>query len=376
MKLNNYEKVENTFKEKVEYKKPKSWLKSVSAFANSNGGILLFGVRDFDRIPVGLKDIVKDSEKVSELINERITPLPRYELNTFKEDDKDFMEVKIGDGPRTPYYYDSDGRKEAFIRSGNQSIPAPKHILDGLILKGQNTTFDELPSKYDISDVSFTLLNASLKNETGKELNKDKDYISLELVTKDKKVTNAGLLLSDQGMLVQSRIFCTRWKGLVKGSIDGDAIDDKEYTGSIISLLENAEIFIKNHSRIGWEIKGMKRIEMEDYPVRAIREAIVNAIIHRDYQIIGSEIHIDMYDNRLEITSPGGMIDGSFIQHLDITKISSMWRNRVISDIFNRLHFMERRGSGLTRIVESYSDYNIKPEFSSDISSFKVVFPN
>ncbi len=166
MKLNNYEKVENTnidFKEKVEYKKPKSWLKSVSAFANSNGGILLFGVRDFDRIPVGLKDIVKDSEKVSELINERITPLPRYELNTFKEDDKDFMEVKIGDGPRTPYYYDSDGRKEAFIRSGNQSIPAPKHILDGLILKGQNTTFDELPSKYDISDVSFTLLNASLK---------------------------------------------------------------------------------------------------------------------------------------------------------------------------------------------------------------------
>lgn len=379
MKLNDYEKVESTnidFKEKVEYKKPKSWLKSVSAFANSNGGILLFGVRDIDRAPVGLKNVVKDSEKVSELINEKITPLPRYELITFEQDNKDFMEVKVGDGPRTPYYYDSDGRKEAFIRTGNQSIPAPKHILDGLILKGQNTTFDELPSKYDISNVSFTLLNASLKNETGKELNKDKDYISLELVTKDKKVTNAGLLLSDQGILVQSRIFCTRWKGLVKGSIDGDAIDDKEYTGSIISLLENAEIFIKNHSRVGWEIKGMKRIEVEDYPVRAIREAIVNAIIHRDYQIVGSEIHIDMYDNRLEITSPGGMIDGSFIQNLDITKISSMRRNRVISDIFNRLHFMERRGSGLTRILESYADYDVKPKFSSDVSSFKVVFPN
>lgn len=379
MKLNDYEKVESTnidFKEEVEYRKPKSWLKSVSAFANSNGGILLFGVRDIDRMPVGLKDIVRDSEKVSELINERITPLPRYELNIFKENNKDFMEVKVGDGPRTPYYYDSDGRKEAFIRSGNQSIPAPKHILDGLILKGQNTTFDELPSKYDVSDVSFTLLNASLKNETGKELNKDKDYISLELVTKDKKVTNAGLLLSDQGILIQSRLFCTRWKGLVKGSIDGDAIDDKEYTGSIISLLENAETFIKNHSRFGWEIKGMKRIEVEDYPVRAIREAIVNAIIHRDYQIVGSEIHIDMYDNRLEITSPGGMIDGSFVQNLDITKISSMRRNRVISDIFNRLHFMERRGSGLTRIIESYSDYNIKPQFNSDVSSFKVIFPN
>ena len=265
MQLKDYEKVESTnieFKEKVEYSKPKSWLKSVSAFANSNGGILLFGIRDVDRKAVGLDNIVKDSEKVSELINDKITPLPRYELKTFKENNMDFMEVKVGDCPRTPYYYNGDGRKEAFIRAGNQSISAPKHVLDGLILKGQNTTFDELPSKYDVSDVSFTLLNASLKNETGKELNKDKDYISLELITKDKKVTNAGLLLSDQGLLIQSRIFCTRWKGLVKGSVDGDAIDDKEYSGSIISLLENAEIFIKNHSRMGWEIKGMKRIEV------------------------------------------------------------------------------------------------------------------
>lgn len=379
MNLKNYEKIESTnieFKEMVEYNKSKSWLKSVSAFANSTGGTLLFGVRDVDKKPVGLDNVIKDSEKISELINNKITPLPRYELNAIKEDGKEFIEVKVGDGPRTPYYYNSDGRKEAFIRSGNQSISAPKHILENLILKGQNTTFDELPSRYDISDVSFTLLNVSLKNETGKEINKDKDYISLELATKDKKVTNAGLLLSDQGLLIQSRIFCTRWKGLVKGTIDGDAIDDKEYTGSIISLLENAETFIKNHSIIGWKIEDMKRVETQDYPVRAIREAIVNAIIHRDYQIVGSEIHIDIYDNRLEITSPGGMIDGRFIQDLDITKISSMRRNRVISDIFNRLHLMERRGSGLTRIVESYNDYNIKPTFISDVSSFKVVFPN
>lgn len=379
MKLTDYEKVESSnidFKEKLEYKKSKSWLKSVSAFANSNGGILLFGIRDIDKMPIGLLDVKKDAEKLSELINEKITPLPRYELTTFHEDDKDFIEIKVGDGPRTPYYYDSDGKKEAFIRAGNQSIPAPKHILDGLILKGQNTTYDELPSKYDVSDVSFTLLNATLKRETNQELNKDKDYISLELITKDKKVTNAGLLLSDQGLLIQSRIFCTRWKGLVKGSVDGDAIDDKEYTGSIISLLENAETFIKNNSKNAWKIEGMKRIENDDYPLSAIREAIVNAIIHRDYQISGSEIHIDMYDNRLEITSPGGMIDGSFVQNLDISKISSMRRNRVISDIFNRLHFMERRGSGLTRIVESYNDYDVKPEFNSDISTFKVTFPN
>lgn len=340
------------------------------------GGILLFGIRDIDRQAIGLKNVIEDSEKVSELINSKIDPLPRYELNTFEEDNKDFLEIKIGDGPKTPYYYSSDGRKEAYIRSGNESILAPKHILESLILKGQNTTYDELPSQYDITDVSFTLLNASLKKETGNELNKNKDYISLELMTKDNKVTNAGLLLSDQGVLNQSRIFCTRWKGIVKGSVEGDALDDKEYTGSIISLLENTEAFIKNNSKIQWEIRGMKRVETGDYPLRAIREAIVNAIIHRDYQIIGSEIHVDMYDNRLEITSPGGMIDGTLIQDLDITKISSMRRNRIISDIFNRLHLMERRGSGLTRIIEAYHEFDKKPIFTSSTSNFKVIFPN
>lgn len=379
MKLKDYSIIEDTnidFKEKLEISKPKSWLKSVSAFANTNGGILLFGIRDYDRKPIGIKNAINDSEIISNLINSRITPLPRFEMNSFTENDKIFIEVKVGDGPKTPYYYEHDGRKEVYIRSGNKSVIAPKHVLENLILKGQNTTFDELPSKYIINDVSFTLLNASLKRETGKEINKDKDYISLELLTSDGKVTNAGLLLSDQGILTQSRIFCTRWKGMVKGSINGDALDDKEYSGSIISLLENVESFIKNNSKISWEIQGMKRVELEDYPLRAVREAIVNAIIHRDYQIIGSEIHVDMFDDRLEIVSPGGMIDGSFVQDLDITKISSMRRNRVISDIFNRLHFMERRGSGLTRIIESYKNYSIKPVFLSDISSFKVIFPN
>ena len=266
--------------------------------------------------------------------------------------------------------------KKVFIRSGNESIPAPKHILDNLILKGQNVTYDELPSKYYIKDISFTLLNASLKKEDNRAINIDKDYISLELLTPDKRVTNAGLLLCDQGMLIQSRIFCTRWKGLIKGSIICDAIDDKEYMGSIISLLENAETFIKNNSKKSWKIEGMKRVEKIEYPLRAVREAIVNAIIHRNYQITGSEIHIDMFDDRLEITSPGGMIDGSFVQNLDITKISSMRRNRIISDIFNRLHLMERRGSGLTRIIESYNDCSVKPSFYSDASSFKVTFPN
>ncbi len=379
MRLEDYKKVETTnidFKVDLEKEKPKSWLKSVSAFANTKGGIILFGVDDKTHEEKGITDVVKATEKISELINARIEPLPRYELNYFEEDGKDFIELEIGDGPITPYFYVADGRKEAFIRSGNQSIPAPAHILQNLILKGKNITFDSLPSEYNVGDLSFTLLTATIKDKTGKKFNEDRDYISLGLTDKNNKLTNGGVLLSDQGALNQSKVVCTRWNGLTKGSVKEDALDDKEYTGSLISLLENTDTFIKNNSKNSWKIKGMDRVEYEDYPITARREAIVNALIHRDYQILGSEIHIDMYDDRLEIVSPGGMIDGTQIQNLEIGKVPSMRRNTIISDVFSRLHYMDRRGSGLSRIMESYNDFIEKPKFLSDESSFTVIFPN
>lgn len=378
-KLKDAEEIETTsieYKERVEKRKPKAWLKTVSAFANGQGGIEMFGIRDCDGKVIGLENIKNDADYVTGQINAKINPLPRYNVSTRKEEGKNILVVRVEHGAKTPYYYESDGRKEAFIRSGNSSIPAPKHILEYLILRGQGTTFDELASRVTINEISFTLLNACLIRETDRQLDKNKDLDSLELITKEGYVTNAGLLLCDQGPLPQSRIFCTRWKGLEKGSINGDAIDDKEYTGSIISLLENAEAFIKNNSKLSWKIEGMKRKEEEEYPAESIREAIVNAIIHRDYQIVGSEIHIDMFDNRLEITSPGGMLDGNCIQDIDVTRIPSQRRNRVISDIFNRLNYMERRGSGLVRILKSYKNCKLKPRFYSDLSSFKVIFPN
>ena len=379
MKIKDYEKAETSnidYKVALEERKPKSWLKSVSAFANSKGGIILFGVDDSTHELEGLDNVQQVAEKITEIINARILPLPRYEINSFTENGKDFLELKIGDGPSTPYYLVIDGRKEAFIRSGNQSIPAPEHILNNLILKGKNLTFDALPTDYKINDLSFTLLAATIKEKTNKKFDENKDFFSLGLANTEKELTNAGLLLSDQNPLKQSKIVCTRWKGLNKGIIAEDAIDDKEYNGSIIALLENADSFIKNNSKMSWKVVGMERQELEEYPITARREAIVNALIHRDYQILGAEIHIDMFDDRLEITSPGGMFDGSLIQNLEIKNIPSMRRNIVIADVFSRLHYMDRRGSGLSRILESYNDSIQKPKFISDSLSFTVMFPN
>ena len=240
-----------------------------------------------------------------------------------------------------------------------------------------NQTFDALPSPYRVGDVSFTLLAATFKNLRHEEFDLAKELPSAGLVTLDGQVTNGGLLLCDQGVLRQSRVFCTRWKGNCKGNIDEDALDDKEFQGaSLITLLQNAEDFIRNNSKNPWSIRGMRREERSDYPYKAVREVLVNALIHRDYQILGSEIHVDIFDDRLEIFSPGGMMNGQRIQDMDLHHIPSMRRNQVISDVFSRLDLMERRGSGIDRILNSYAEVAQKPAFYSDSDIFLVTLPN
>lgn len=143
MKLENYiaEVTECDFKVSLETEKPRSWLKSVSTFANGIGGGLFFGVDDNKNI-VGLTDAQKTADKISELIVGRISPLPEFTLEGVKEDEKDILILKVKAGRTTPYYYKFDGVCVAYIRVGNESVSAPEHILNELILKGQNKTFE------------------------------------------------------------------------------------------------------------------------------------------------------------------------------------------------------------------------------------------
>lgn len=365
------------YKEMLEEKKPRSWLKSVSAFANTHGGHLIFGVKNEPRIAVGLPDPQHVVSKVTELIKARIDPTPRFQINSVKIEDKNCIDLVVQDGPAYPYYYTCDGSRVAYVRHGDQSLEATAYEQNELILKGINKTYDALPSAYEMGDVSFTLLAATFKTRKHEDFDLEKDLRSSELVTPDGQVTNGGLLLCDQGVLRQSRIFCTRWKGNCKGNVDKDALDDKEFQGaSLITLLQSAEDFIRNNSKNPWSIRGMRREEHSDYPYRAVREVLVNALIHRDYQILGSEIHVDIFDDRLEIFSPGGMMNGRRIQDMDLHHIPSMRRNQVISDVFARLDLMDRRGSGIDRILNSYAEVASKPEFYSDSDTFLVTLPN
>lgn len=166
-----------------------------------------------------------------------------------------------------------------------------------------------------------------------------------------------------------------------KGSIFDDALDDKEYEGNLIYLLQSGCEFIRNNSKVRFEKKARYRIDKPDYAERAVTEALVNALIHRDYLVMGSEIHIDMFDDRVEIYSPGGMYKGQEIQKRNILEVGSIRRNPIIADLFHRMKFMERRGSGLKKIIDEtaklpgYTE-KLKPEFRSTPSEFHVIMKN
>ena len=192
---------------------------------------------------------------------------------------------------------------------------------------------------------------------------------------------HAGALIVDESPIRCSRLFCTRWNGLNKSGGIIDAFDDAEYSGSVISLIDNGEAFIKRNAKKMWRKTSNSREEMPEYVERRYHEALVNAIAHRDYLVNGSEVHIDIFDDRMEIYSPGGMPDGSLIQERDPLRVPSTRRNPVLADIFNRLGYMERKGSGFGKIIGGYEfqiNYNEskKPSFLSDRYQFTVIMPN
>ena len=302
-------------KQEVERRKVKSWLKSVSAFANGSGGCLLFGIADDDTI-IGLTDAKTDAEFISQKIKERIDPMPQIDLKIERVEDKELLILHVYGGEDTPYYY-----------------------------------FDK------------------------------KHYRSFGLVDNKGILTYAGLLMADECPLRQSRVFCTRWNGKTKAGGSIDALDSAEITGGLVTLLEDTMSFIRRNNRTLWYKEPMQRIEIPQYMERCVMEVVVNALAHRDYLIQGSEVHVDMYDDRMVIYSPGSMPEGRLIQTMNLEDIPSVRRNPVIADIFAQLGYMERKGSGMGKIIKPikalpYFEEKMLPTFFSDRAQFTVTFPN
>ena len=363
----------------LEVKKTKSWLKSVSAFANGVGGVLIFGIADDDSV-VGIDDVKKAMEVISEQIKVKMDPTPEVLLKAHLVDGKEIVTLEVYRGEETPYYYVGEGNYTAYVRIGNESVMATATDLKRLVLRGKNRTYDSLVTDYSFDDYSFSKLKAAYYKKTKKSMEM-KDFESFGIVDKSGMLTNAGALLADESPIYCSRLFCTRWNGIDKASGVIDALDDEEYTGSLILLLEEGMNFARRNSKKMWKKESDRRVEYPEYPERSIFEGLVNGLVHRDYLDMGSEVHIDIFDDRLEIYSPGGMYDGTLIQDRDIDNVPSKRRNPVVADIFSRLDYMERRGSGFKKIMQAYEvepNYteDKKPVFYSNATEFRVILKN
>ncbi len=235
-------------KQMLEDKKPKSWLKSVSAFANEFGGVLIFGISNDDKI-IGLENPEHDAEIISEQIKTKMDPIPKFKLEFHKtEEGKVLILLNVYEGEETPYYYVADGTRVTFNRVGNESVPVDRAKLKEFVLKGSKTSYDSMISKYKFEDMAFTKLKSTYKQRTGNTF-EESDYASFGIVDEDGNLTNAGALLADESPIWHSRVFCTRWNGLDKAPGIVDAIDDKEYTGGLINLLQDSTDFVINNSK-------------------------------------------------------------------------------------------------------------------------------
>ena len=360
------------YKVMLEESRPKSWLKSVSAFVNTMGGSLFFGI-DNDGSVKGLEDIQHVMEVISLKIRDYMDPLPDVEMIPLEQKGKHVLQLKVKEGFYTPYYYVGDGQRVAFVRNGDESLPATAEQMVRLVLKGTNRTYDSLRTDKRVEDYSFAILANTFKERVQQEWDK-KYLLSFGLVTDDGYLTNAGALFADDCWLSQSRLYCTRWDGLEKT----DAINDAEFKGNILLLLREAMNFVKSNTKKGWEKLPDGRKNKPEYAERAVLEAMVNHFIHRDYTVMGGEVHLDIYDDRIAVTSPGGMYSGQQVQDVPLEDISSLRRNPVLADVMAQLDYMEKRGSGLKRIcnetkaLESYKE-DRRPVFKSSPSQFMTV---
>ena len=218
-------------------------------------------------------------------------------------------------------------------------------------------------------DFTFESLKKYFKNIKGYDIDKE-SLISFNLI-KDDKLTNAALLYSDQNPVVGSFISCTRWNGLDKLS----AKDDIEFYGSILNQIDNAMEFIKKHMSNGWVKEGGKlaRRTIPEYDLDAMREALINAEAHRSYLMRGTNVELAFYDDRIEIVSCGKIGNGKTLEEL-LKRPTSQRRNQLVCDIFSRLDFMERRGSGIKKIFQAYENDEKKPKFEIIDDVFIVTF--
>ena len=334
-----------------------TFLKTVSAFSNYDGGTILFGVDDDGNIK-GLPDVKQACLDIENKINDSITPQPDYTLEVQNNDQT--IKLTVKSGLQKPYLYKS----KAYKRNDTATIEVDTLEFSRLVLDGKNIRFEELPCKDQ--ELSFEILHRKLK-ETVRIENFDKDTLkTLNLYDDVNGFNNAAGLLADKNHFPGIDI--------VKFG-ENISIIQKRSTFENISVLEVYEKAIEVfRDYYQYEvIQGADRKKMEKIPEAAFREAIANALIYRVWDV-DSQIRVSMFDDRIEIVSPGGLPSGITEEEYLSGKLSVL-RNRNLANVFYRLGFVEIFGTGITRIKQLYAEALIKPDFEVSENAIKIVLP-
>lgn len=337
-------------------------LKSISAFSNYDGGIIIIGVDESNKQVVGVSDYINTKMKIENKINDTITPRPRYDINVILKNNQYILEVIVYAGINTPYLY----KGIAYQRHDTSTLPVDQESLIELSLKGKNITYDQL--EVDENNLTFNVLEKKIRQvKPIKQFDND-ILITLGLITNN-KYNVAGKLLADNSDY-EFGVDMVRFGNSISVFLDRKTLSKI----SILTQYDEALSMFEKHFPEVEVVEGLKRVKKTAIPYEAFREAVANAIAHRNYRI-NAPIKIEMFDNRIEIISPGGLPQGMTEENYLKDNLSIL-RNKTISNVMHTLEIIERFGTGIRRINNAYIEYERKPKFIIKDTYIKVILPN
>lgn len=338
---------------------------AVIAFANTDGGKIYIGLND-DGTAVGVVDVDAIMLRVTNTVRDVVCPDVTMFMDCCVEiiDDKQVVVVTVQRGTSRPYYLHGKGvRPEGvYIRQGASSVPASQTAILNMI---KETSGDSYECARSINQ-QLTFEKTSAYFQKKKIEFGDAQKRTMNIISQDGTYSNLAMLLSDQCVhTIKMAVF--------EGSKKSVFHDRKELNGSLLQQLEDAYTYIDLYNRTRAEFEGLERIDTRDYPEEALREALLNAIVHRDYSISSSTL-ISIFDDRLEIVTIGGLVRG--VSFEDIMLGVSVLRNQHLANVFYRLNLIEAYGTGMLKINESYGEFGVKPKIEVTDNAFKITLPN
>jgi ATP-dependent DNA helicase RecG len=361
----------------VEFKRdltsPDGVLRSIVAFANSAGGVLVVGVEDKTRRVVGSSSPLADEEKLASLIADRIEPrlVPDIAIVPWRR--TQLLVVSVQLSPLRPHRARLGNRSPtAYVRLGSTNREADPQLIGQLQREAEGVSFDESPLAHlSATDVDLAAVRRAF---AGRRTINAKDLRTLRIITRHQGrdvPTVAGIVLFGTE---RDRTIPDAWiqAGRFAGEDRTDIIDTARFDGPPLEELDNVLHFIRRHTRNAITIDGLTRTEHPEYPLQAVREALVNAVAHADYSQLGAPIRLSIFADRLEIESPGVMPYGLTID--DVRSGLSRLRNHAIARVMNELELVEQWGSGIPRMTRACRDAGLaEPEFVEVAGRLRVV---